>query len=129
VKRWLPITIFLLAILVFFISGRLESSRRKTAIQEYSAKVRLAPRNQAGRNPAPPAIEPHPGYLAPEPSPSTPASDTTSETTSVMAIVITVIFGLAGLWMVMTRSAAIDDERRRWALGTLGIIIGYWLKG
>ena len=117
-KRWLPLTIFVLAILVFFISGRLESSHRKTAIQPYSAEVHVDPHNRAAHNTAVPA-----------PSPSTPTTETTSETTSVMAIVITVIFGLAGLWMVMTKSAVIDDERRRWALGTLGIIIGYWLKG
>ena len=124
-KRWLPVTIFVLAILVFFISGRIESSRRKTVVQPYSAQVHLDPHNHAAHNPA---VPPHPGYVAP-PSSTTPTPETTSETTSVMAIVITVIFGLAGLWMVMTKSAVIDDERRRWALGTLGIIIGYWLKG
>jgi hypothetical protein len=124
-KRWLPVTIFVLAILVFFISGRLESAHRNTTVQPYSAEVRVAPRNRAARNPT---ALPHPGAVAP-PSPTTPTTETTPETTSVMAIVITVIFGLTGLWMVLTKSAAIDDERRRWALGTLGIIIGYWLKG
>lgn len=125
-KRWLPITIFILAILVFFISGRLESSRRTTVIQPYSAKALTDPHNHAAHNPT---AQPHSPFVAPEPSPSTPTTETQPETTSVMAIVITVIFGLAGLWMVMTKSAAMDDERRRWALGTLGIIIGYWLKG
>jgi hypothetical protein len=125
-KRWLPIIIFVLAILVFFISGRVESSRRNTVVQENSARTHLETRNRVGRNPT---VQPRAGSAAPEATPSTPSSDTTSETTSVMAIVISVIFGLAGLWMVMTKSAAIDDERRRWALGTLGIIIGYWLKG
>ena len=122
-KRWLPITIFALTILVFFISGRLESSRRQTVLKQYSAQVHLAPRIRV--------VQPHPGATAPAPSASIPVSEPelTPETTSVMAIVITVIFGLAGLWMVITKSPAIDDERRRWALGTLGIIIGYWLKG
>ena len=122
-KRWLPITIFALTILVFFISGRLESSHRKPVMVAYSAEVHLAPHIRP--------VKPHPGATAPAPSASIPVSEPepTPETTSVMAIVITVIFGLAGLWMVITKSPAIDDERRRWALGTLGIIIGYWLKG
>jgi hypothetical protein len=123
-KRWIPIAIFALAILVFFIAGRLDSSRRNAAIQQYSASVRTEARDRAaGKSIAPPRQ----GIPAPAQT-TAPASEPSPETSSVMAIVITVIFGVAGLWMVITKSPAIDDERRRWALGTLGIIIGYWLK-
>lgn len=110
-KRWLPVSLFLLAVLIFFISGRIES---------------------AGRNPSAPSYTPetHNHSVArPHSQPTTPTANPSTQVAAYMPIIITVIFGVIALWMVLSKAVSNDDERRKWALGILGIIVGYWLKG
>jgi hypothetical protein len=46
-----------------------------------------------------------------------------------MPLVITGVFGLASLWIILSKGYKLDEEARKWAFGTLGLIVGYWLKG
>jgi hypothetical protein len=46
-----------------------------------------------------------------------------------MPIVITGVFGLASFWIILSNGYKLDEEARKWAFGTLGLIVGYWLKG
>ena len=44
-----------------------------------------------------------------------------------MALIITV-FGLPVLFYVVLSGAKFDDTARNFASGTIGVIIGFWLK-
>jgi hypothetical protein len=112
-RRWLPVGLFLLAVLIFFISGRIESAGRNTSVPGYS------PENHNH------AVAHERRYLQPPAS----TTNTSTQVAAYMPIVITVIFGIVALWMVLSKAVSSDDERRKWALGILGIIVGYWLKG
>ena len=113
-KRWLPLGLFLLAVLVFFVSGRVESANRATNKQIYSPQMHF------------PHSEEHHSVA---PGGQSGSSSATAQAAAFMPIIITLVFGVLALWMVVSKSVANDDERRKWALGTLGVIIGYWLKG
>lgn len=108
-RRWLPISLFLLAVLIFFISGRVESAGRNTSVPSYAPEF-------------------HEHAIAHPHSHSEPAPSA-ANVAAYMPIVITVIFGIVALWMVLSKAVTNDDERRKWAMGILGIIVGYWLKG
>jgi|HubBroStandDraft_6_1064221.scaffolds.fasta_scaffold38988_2 hypothetical protein len=112
-RRWLPVSLFLLAVLIFFISGRIESASRNTSAPSYTPEIR----NHSVARP-------------PMHSQSTsPSANMSTQVAAYMPIMITVIFGILALWMVLSKAVSNDDERRKWALGILGIIVGYWLKG
>jgi hypothetical protein len=44
-----------------------------------------------------------------------------------MPIIITALFGLASLYILLSKKY--PDETTKWALGTLGVIAGFWLGG
>lgn len=55
-------------------------------------------------------------------APSPPAA-------SYMPMAITAVFGLMSFWIIFSKAYKVDEEARKWAFGTLGLIVGYWLKG
>jgi hypothetical protein len=46
-----------------------------------------------------------------------------------MPMIITAVFALVSFWIILSKGYKPDEEARKWAFGTLGLIIGYWLKG
>ena len=44
-----------------------------------------------------------------------------------MQVVLTLALGGAAIWIIMGTEYGPDDKK--WAYGTLGTVVGYWLKG
>jgi hypothetical protein len=44
-----------------------------------------------------------------------------------MQVALTLALGGAAIWIVLATAHGPDDKK--WAYGTLGTVLGYWLKG
>jgi hypothetical protein len=44
----------------------------------------------------------------------------------IMQIAVSIVMLAAGLWVML--SGHYGDEATRWAAGTIGTVVGYWLK-
>jgi hypothetical protein len=60
------------------------------------------------------------------PVPSIPKQDVMQVLRPVMAAVITVVLLGVSLFIVLSKS--FDESSKKWAFGTIGTIIGFWLK-
>jgi hypothetical protein len=148
-KRWIPVALFAVAILAFYVVGQFEKSRSKTVLNSAMQSVNVQlDREVAGKSsPADrtvflkkqkellgsirssPAPAPAPPQVVPTaPVPEAPVTAAPAPLVAAyMPIIITGVFGMVGLWMILSKS--VDDEARKWAFSTLGLIVGYWLKG
>jgi hypothetical protein len=153
-KRWFAIALFVAALVALLVAGQLEKRRSKQALQSAitSVNAQLEHENSGTTTPAnrteflkrqrkllgamqgvggAPPVSPAPkaptttaptAPTAAAPAPSLPAA-------AYMPFIITGVFGLASLWIILSKGYKLDEEARKWAFGTLGLIVGYWLKG
>jgi hypothetical protein len=145
-RRFLAIGMFAAAIVAFFVLGRVEAGHRSAVIDEGLKSVNTqldkeragAPATPAARteflekqqrilgavkNQQSAAVTPNTTPSSNESAPSAPAID------AYMPVILTVILGIGSFWMILSKGFKTDDEVRKWAFGTLGIILGYWFKG
>ena len=149
-KRWFAIALFGAALVALLVAGQLERRQSKQALESAITSVDAQLKHETGGATTPAnrteflkrqrrllgAIQrgaPSPVTPAPTaPSPSAPTSSAplqSSPAAAYMPLVITTIFGLAALWIILSNGYKLDEEARKWAFGTLGLIVGYWLKG
>jgi hypothetical protein len=155
-KRWFAIALFGAALLALFVAGQWEKRRANQALESAitSLNTQLKHEDAGTSTPAsraaflkrqkqllgamrgtavPPLASPAPKPAAPTPSAPaptpTPAPAPSAPAAAYMPLVITAVFGLAALWIILSNGYKVDPEARKWAFGTLGLIVGYWLKG
>lgn len=150
-KRWFAIVLFVAALVALLVAGQLEKRRSNEALESAitSVNTQLKHENAGTATPANRteflkkqkrllgamqgvgAASP-PAPTATAPAPTAPASGAPAPNSPVgayMPIVITAVFGLASLWIILSQGYKLDEEARKWAFGTIGLIVGYWLKG
>jgi len=74
------------------------------------------------KSPEAPRVNPPIPQAVGAPTPSPPVA-------SFMPMIITAVFALVSFWIILSKGYKPDEEARKWAFGTLGLIVGYWLKG
>lgn len=145
-RSYLAIGLFVAAVVAFFILGRVEAGHRSALIDEGLKSVNTQLDNERSGAPATPAarkefLEKQQRLLgavknqkldavpaAPTPSPSESATSAPA-INAYMPVVLTAVFGLGSFWIILSKGFKTDDEVRKWAFGTIGIILGYWFKG
>jgi hypothetical protein len=143
-KRWLAISLFAAALLAFWLVGHLERRHSRNVLESAITSVdtqlnhetagTATPANRTEflksqkrllgsiRSPEAPRVNPSPPQAVGTPTPSPSVA-------SFMPMIITAVFALVSFWIVLSKGYKPDEEARKWAFGTLGLIIGYWLKG
>jgi hypothetical protein len=143
-RRVVGLGLFLLAAVAFFLVNHIESKNRTAAIKE-EVKSFTAQIGQKGG--ADPLREQDPkDFLESQQKildaakDKTPIEEITSSYTALevpaaskivpyMPLIVTVVFGLAAFWVILSKGYTSDQKTRKWAFGVLGLIVGYWLKG
>lgn len=151
-KRWFAIALFGAALIALLVAGQLERRRSKQALESAITSINTQLKHESAGTSTPasraeflkrqkkllgamqsvgaakptlptsPAPTASTAPTATPPAPPAPAA-------AYMPFIITGVFGLASLWIILSRSYKPDEEARKWAFGTLGLIVGYWLKG
>jgi hypothetical protein len=153
-KRWFAIALFVAALVALLVVGQWEKHRSKQTLQSAIASVNAQLQHESSGTTTPanrteflkrqrkllgamqgvgaaPPVSPAPSApttTAPTAAPTT-APAASSPGAAYMPFIITGVFGLASLWIILSKGYKLDEEARKWAFGTLGLIVGYWLKG
>jgi len=144
-KQLFAVGLFVLAVLAFFIVGRVHPQPARVtaistaAVEEASKSVDIEISRQKEGRVVTPAE--HAAFLNTQkqllaqakttPSPDSPAASASSGAPQIdayMPIIVTAIVGLLAIGMILSTMNKPDDEARKWAFGVIGVIVGFWLK-
>jgi hypothetical protein len=129
--KLLPALVFAVAILALLLAGWLSGRRRRELRRAFEHYLHPDVLDQiVTEPPASPAALPEEKNSEPKPSPRRVRFETRLRPNRVrvaMQMVISIVLLAAALFIILSKMYAVEDQR--WAYGTVGIVIGFWLKG